>query len=146
MKMKKLNIAIIGLGLIGGSLGLLIKKRTQHTVRGFSRSQKTIQKAKQIKSIDIACKTPKETVVDADIIFIATPISQISQILKQIKNHVPKDAIITDVASTKKRVLKLAQNLLPKKSNLSVAIHWLAKKQMELITQRQICLKMHHGY
>ena len=108
------KIAIIGVGLIGGSLGLAIKKLPDAPqVLGFSLSKKTTQKAVKTGAIDIACQNIDECVKEADIIFVATPVSNIVDIVREISSKVKDGAIISDVGSTKSSIVKTIEEFLP---------------------------------
>ena len=81
-----MHIAIIGLGLIGGSIGLALKtaRWRDATVVGYSRTPDTISTALQMGAIDEACSTLEEGVQKADIVIIATPVLMIKEIFKKI--------------------------------------------------------------
>lgn len=112
MDIKK--VAIIGTGLIGGSLGMAVKSLDDAPqVSGFSRSFKDAQQAVKKGAIDIACEDIESCVKDADIIFIATPVSKIVEIAKQISPLVKKGAIITDVGSTKSTIVHTIEEFMP---------------------------------
>lgn len=109
-----MNIAIIGLGLIGGSIGLQLKiKKSQLKIIGIPHREETIAQAKMRGAIDEGT-LDISAVKDADIVFICTPINLIIPKLKEIIPHLKKGAIVTDVASTKAEIVKAAQPLMPK--------------------------------
>ncbi len=114
--MEQVNkILIIGTGLIGGSLGLAIKKLADPPeVVGYSRTQKNVDRAVERGAIDAGCEDIESCAKDADIIFIATPVGQIVNIAKQVSAVVKKGAIISDVGSTKSSIVKTIENVLPK--------------------------------
>jgi len=108
------EIAIIGVGLIGGSLGLAIKELPDAPrVTGTSRSVSTIDKALEVGAIDKGTTSVKDAVANADIIFIATPISTIVDMVKKITPFLKAGAIITDVGSTKNRIVRSVEAFLP---------------------------------
>jgi prephenate dehydrogenase len=101
------RIAIIGLGVIGGSLGLAIKSkiplgqyRPKVHVVGFD-SPKVMARARKRGAIDVAAKSLKHAVEHADIVFLCTPISSILSLLPRVARFIPSHAIITDVGSVK---------------------------------------------
>ena len=109
------KVAIIGVGLIGGSLGLAIKKLPKAPeVLGFSLSKSTTEKAVKRGAIDVACQNIDECVKEADVVFIATPVGKIVDIVKEISSKVKDGAIISDVGSTKSSVVKTIESFLPK--------------------------------
>ena len=109
------RIAIIGLGLIGGSLGLALKRSRLRDVEisGFSRSRETREKARKMGAVDYVASDPADAVRGASIAVIATPILIIPQTMKDIAADLPEGCVVTDVASTKTQVMKWAQELLP---------------------------------
>ncbi|MCH1569447.1 MAG: prephenate/arogenate dehydrogenase family protein [Alphaproteobacteria bacterium] len=105
--MSKPNIALIGLGLIGSSLGHALKKNDLAAhVSGYARSAETRQKALDIGFVDSVHETAVETVIDADIVFFNTPLSVIKQLAEDIVPRLKDNAILTDVGSVKAGVQK----------------------------------------
>jgi prephenate dehydrogenase len=125
-----MRIAIIGLGLIGGSIGLALKKRNwrEAQVVGYVRSQTTGQIALSIGAVDRFELRLDKAVRDADLAIIATPVLTIKDIFTQIAPHLRPDCIVTDTASTKFQVMKWAQKLLPSKINF-IGGHPMAGKE-----------------
>ncbi len=112
MEIKK--IAIIGTGLIGGSLGLAIKSLDNSAhVLGFSRSFESTQRALERGAVDEACTDLTSCVKDADLIFIAIPVGQIVEMVRMIAPLVKDGAIISDVGSTKSSIVKTIESFLP---------------------------------
>jgi prephenate dehydrogenase len=108
------NIAIIGLGLIGGSIGLKLKGLgTGDKVLGIPRREETLKKALELKAIDEGSLDISK-VAEADIIFLCTPINLIIPRLKELAPHLKKGAIVTDVGSTKGEIVSQAEKLMPK--------------------------------
>jgi prephenate dehydrogenase len=109
------KIAIIGLGLIGGSLGLALKRSRLRDAEivGFSRSVETRQKARKAGAIDRAASDARDAAKDAAIVIIATPIITVRKTMEDIAPVLPANCVVTDVASTKGRVMKWAEELLP---------------------------------
>ncbi|MDF2633899.1 MAG: Prephenate dehydrogenase [Pelosinus sp.] len=101
--MKAKCITIIGLGLIGGSLGLALKKACEEDLRviGIDYDQNTLHKAVEVGAVDYSTDDFRKGVEQADIIFLATPVLQIVPIVEQILPYVKKGVILTDVGSTK---------------------------------------------
>jgi prephenate dehydrogenase len=109
------RIAIIGLGLIGGSLGLAIKRAQLRDVEivGFARSRETREKAKRAGAIDRAAPGPDDAARGANIVIIATPIGAIPDTFERIAPVLSENALVTDAASTKNQVMRWARDLLP---------------------------------
>lgn len=98
-----LNVAVIGLGLIGGSILKGLKNKGYNLI-GYSRNPETVQKAiKQglISGINIE---------DADVIFICTPINKTIDTIREIVQKAKPSAIITDAASIKKPIMDFVNN------------------------------------
>jgi prephenate dehydrogenase len=109
-----LNVTIIGLGLVGGSLGLALKAAQGHvTVAGWDQSPATVKQAHELGAIERIALSLPEAVHDADIVIVATPVLAVHTIFKEIASHLKQGAIVTDVASTKAQVVAWAQDLLP---------------------------------
>jgi prephenate dehydrogenase len=110
-----MKVAIIGLGLIGGSTGLGLKKASKDLkIVGIPRREETIQEATDRGAIDEGTTDPKKGIAEADLIFICTPINLIIPILKEISSSLKKGAIVTDVGSSKGEIVSQAEKLVPK--------------------------------
>ena len=96
--MSKPNIALIGLGLIGSSLGHALKKNglAAH-ISGYARSAETRARAMEIGFVDSVHETPQEAVIDADVVFFNTPLSVIKSLAEDIIPGLKDNAILTDV-------------------------------------------------
>ncbi|MCP4614582.1 MAG: prephenate dehydrogenase/arogenate dehydrogenase family protein, partial [Planctomycetes bacterium] len=109
------RIAIIGLGLIGGSLGLALKesKGDEIEIVGFARRPEVAAEA--IRRGGVTRTEPElgSAVASANIVVIATPLMLIKDILPQIAKHLSSGTIVTDVGSTKGQVLAWAAEYLP---------------------------------
>ena len=107
------RLAIIGVGLIGGSLSLALKKAGMvKEVIGYSRTEQIHQQAVNLGVIDKSAASIAEAVRDADIIFIAVPIASMSSILVEIAESVRDGTIITDGCSVKVHVVTAAKHAL----------------------------------
>jgi len=109
------RITIIGLGLIGGSLGLALKqfRGSELEITGFARRTETAAEAIRRGVVDKAEAQLSRAVTDADIIVIATPVMAERDILQEIAEHLSPDSIVTDTGSTKAQVMKWAEEYLP---------------------------------
>lgn len=112
------KVLIFGVGLIGGSLALALKKAgvARHIV-GIGRNQDSLKTALSLGVIDEAQTDIAQAMQGADIVVIATPVAQTPEILAAIAPHLKADTIITDAGSTKSDiagyVANAAQNLTP---------------------------------
>jgi prephenate dehydrogenase len=108
------RISIIGLGLIGGSLALALKKAgTKAEIAGFSRSSETIATAKRCGIIDLAASDLPSAVRKAGIVVIATPVLATREILASISGYLSSNCVVTDAGSTKAEVMRWAEEYLP---------------------------------
>ncbi len=111
-----MKIAIIGLGLIGGSLGLALKRAGMSDLRvvGIPRRAETLQKALEIGAVDEGTTDHVKGSADADIIFVCTPINLIPAIVQEIAPALKKGAIVSDVGSSKYEIVSGAEKATPK--------------------------------
>lgn len=110
--MKK--IAIIGVGLIGGSLGLALRRRKKYKIIGIGRNLERLRYAKKCGAIDEISVDFGDGVRNADIVVFATPVSTYSKIAEKVKPFLKEDTIIFDVGSTKCEVTNLLTKVLGK--------------------------------
>lgn len=109
-----MNVTIIGLGLIGGSLGLALQATSLDLqVSGWDRDPATVAMARDRGVIERGFDTLAEAVVGADLVVVATPVLAVRAVFEQIAPHLGPGTIVSDVASTKVQVLEWAQLLLP---------------------------------
>lgn len=108
-------VTIIGLGLIGGSIGLALRQRKKPgwEIVGYSRRQETVANALSLGAIERGENNLKDAVKQADFVIIATPVLTVKEIFSEIAPHLPFACIITDTASTKVQVMKWAEEILP---------------------------------
>ncbi|MBN3033046.1 MAG: prephenate dehydrogenase/arogenate dehydrogenase family protein [Candidatus Saganbacteria bacterium] len=125
-----MRIAIIGLGLIGGSLGLGLKKANLPDLKivGIPRREETIGQAVALGAIDEGTTDHVKGVADADLIFICTPINLILPVIGEIAPGLRRGAIVTDVGSSKYEIVAAAEKALPKGSYF-VGGHPMAGKE-----------------
>lgn len=108
------KIALLGLGLIGGSLGLALNQAgvAEH-IYGYDNNQVATRQAWEIRAITDMCSTAEKAVQQADLVILATPILVMPELLERIAPHLKRGALITDTASTKEQILNWARILLP---------------------------------
>ncbi len=110
-----MKLAIIGVGLIGGSLGLCLKEKLGDKIfiGGLCRSEKSMQLATELGAVDFASPDIEKVVGDADIIYLSPPVLQIVPMVKKILPYVKRGAILTDAGSTKKYIWQELKKILP---------------------------------
>ena len=107
------RVAIIGVGLIGGSLGLVWKKQAPGVrIVGFD-APATLDKALDMGALDEAALSAGAAVSGADVIVLATPVQSVLQLLKNIAPHIRPGAVVTDTGSVKGLVASCAASALP---------------------------------
>ncbi len=108
------SVAIVGVGLIGGSLGLAIKRRYPNTeVIGVDRTERIVKSAQARGAIDTGSTDLSQGVGRADVIFVATPVRTIAELLPTLGPLIRPDALVTDVGSTKARICQIAERFFP---------------------------------
>ena len=109
-----MRIAIIGLGLIGGSMGMALRKAdTGFEVVGFARRSEVASRAFELGAVDRTEVSLLSAVKGAELVIISTPATAIKDILEEIGGELRRGSIVTDTASTKARVLDWAKKTLP---------------------------------
>ncbi len=107
------RVAIIGLGLIGGSLSMAAKEsKLCKVVVGVPHREETLNVALKRGIIDEGTLDPIEGVAGADLIFVCTPINTITSMVKKISPFIKKGAIVTDVGSTKEKIVSVCERLV----------------------------------
>ena len=120
------SIAIIGVGLIGGSFALALRKAGFHgTILGVS-SERSTAKALEIGAIDRPA-TLEEAAAGADVLFLSQPISSILSTIEQLSSLVRPGCLVTDAGSTKVRIVEQATAYLP--SGMFLGGHPMAGKE-----------------
>ena len=110
------KISFIGIGLINSSLVRDLKGRGFYKSSvAYSRTNKTRKILKKLKIVDNIVDNYESAVNQADLIVIGVPVAAFSNVIKKISPHLKKDAIITDVGSVKKSLIKVAEKILPDK-------------------------------
>ena len=122
-KETKLNLAVIGIGLIGGSMALELRKHPQiGKITGVDKSQENLYRARQLGLIDDYLPL-KQAMAESDIVILATPVDVSIRLLPEILEEVDRH-VVFDVGSTKENVIKCIDNY-PKRGRF-VATHPMA--------------------
>ena len=114
MKHSIKKITIIGLGLIGGSIGLALK-RAGNTAQliGVARSQKTLDIALERNLVERVEIDIVKSVEGADLIILATPLSSFKKIILEVSHNLKPGCIVTDTGSSKLKVIEELSNVIP---------------------------------
>src|SRR3989338_7727230 len=119
------KVVIVGAGLIGGSIGLAVKKRKlAKFVAGVVRRRETAIRVIEKKAVDMATLDLAEGVQGADLVILCAPVSTIIRQIPLIKPYLKKNAIVIDVGSSKGQIESAAKKYL--KWNMFVGCHPMA--------------------
>jgi len=109
------KVAIVGVGLIGGSIGLALKKRgLAKEVVGIGRRRISIKKALAKRSIGRGTLDIGNGTKEADLIIVATPVDRVIFKIEEVAACAKKGSVIIDVNSTKGKVVRFADKIMPK--------------------------------
>jgi len=109
------KITIIGVGLIGGSIALALKKSGfKGEITGCDGSKETMDLAMSIGAVDRVYQEPKQAVVGTELLILATPVGHYRKILEAVRPFLSKETIVTDVGSVKGYVENVVDQYLPK--------------------------------
>jgi prephenate dehydrogenase len=108
------RVAIVGLGLIGGSIGLALHKtKAAQQVTGYDLGKGVSDRARKLGAIDQPFSSLADAVRGAELIVLATPVGAMRSLLQNLATAVSPGAVVTDVASTKVQVISWAEEFLP---------------------------------
>lgn len=108
------RLAVIGVGLIGGSLALALKQAgVVGEVVGCGRGKPNLEKALELGVIDRYSRNPVDAVKDADVVFLATPVKTLAAVTQQLLPGLKAGAVITDGGSVKGEIINQLEPLLP---------------------------------
>ncbi len=108
------RVALIGLGLIGGSIGLALHKaKAAQEVVGYDLGKGVSDRARKVGAIDQTYSTLADAVRGAELVVLATPVGTMRALLQNLATCVTPGAVVTDVASTKAQVISWAEEFLP---------------------------------
>ena len=134
------RVVIVGLGLIGGSIGLGLRRWSAEQAKGGSEPLQIIgfdtdleqqAHAKKLNAIDKTEWRLPNAVKDADIVVLCTPVGAMKDLLGDIAPNLKDGAVVTDVGSTKAEVISWADELLPKTASF-VGGHPMAGKSISI--------------
>lgn len=121
------RVAVIGVGLIGGSFALALKAAgAAREIVGTDRDAGNLQRALELGVIDRAETDPAKAVAGVDLVLLAMPVGQMGSVLQLIAPHIGDATVVTDAGSTKQDVVRLACELLPQRLAQFVPAHPIA--------------------
>jgi prephenate dehydrogenase len=108
-------VAIVGVGLIGGSIGLsLLQKGLAKSVVGVGRSQTSLRIARRVGAITHTTIDINKGVSEAELVIVCTPVGQVVNFVQQAARHCPERALLCDVGSTKQAIVQTLDTGLPR--------------------------------
>jgi prephenate dehydrogenase len=109
------RLSILGVGLLGGSIGLNLKSRTSPCkITGYGHREDSLSRARELDAVDQTTTDLCEAVKGADLVVVCTPVGTFASILRKIAPALAAGAIVSDVGSTKRTICRLAERNLPK--------------------------------
>jgi prephenate dehydrogenase len=107
------HVTIIGVGLLGGSVGLALRKRFPRAIiAGVGRRKASLQKALQRGCIHTAHLDPADCVGRSDLVILATPVGAFEEYLRAIRPALRRGTLVTDVGSTKELIVRAGERIL----------------------------------
>jgi prephenate dehydrogenase len=109
------TVAIVGVGLIGGSIGLALRQRGMaEQVIGIGRRQATLRAARRVGAVSHTTIDVAKGVADAELVIVCTPVGRIVEHAREAAKHCREGALITDAGSTKEAIVAALDNSLPR--------------------------------
>ncbi len=105
-----MRIALVGVGLIGGSIGLAARERLGASVAGYDPSGDALQVATERDAIDRSCATAADAVADAEAVFVAAPVAALPEAVGTALAVAPEDCVVSDVGSTKRTIVAAVED------------------------------------
>ncbi len=105
-----MRIAVIGVGLIGGSIALAAREQLGATVSGYDASAQALGAALAHGALDRGCDAVGEAVGDAEAVFVAVPVGALVDAVAEVLERAPRDCVVSDVGSTKRAVLAVHED------------------------------------
>ena len=125
------KLVIIGVGLIGGSFALSLRKAgLVKRITGLGRSKENLQHALELGVIDEISDNYSQALTKADLVLLAVPVGQTAEILQKINPHLEPQTIISDVGSTKQNVIAAARSSIPEYFKNFVPAHPIAGAEL----------------
>ena len=107
------RVAVIGVGLIGGSFGMALRNRgLADEIVGVGRNEGRLQRAVELGAVDSWTLDLREGITGADLVYVATPVGLVLDFMEKVLPYVTPDCIITDAGSTKAEICRRADELV----------------------------------
>ena len=123
------TVAIVGVGLIGGSIGMALRKfGLAEKVIGIGRRQISLRIARRVGAVTNTTIDLTKGVAEADLIVVCTPVGRIIEDVRRAAEHCPEGTLITDVGSAKQKIVEVLDEELPRNCRF-IGAHPLAGKE-----------------
>ena len=100
-----MRIALVGVGLIGGSIGLAARERLEASVTGYDAGPGALEAARARGAIDRASDSVAGAVSDAEAVFVAVPVGMLPDAVRAVLAAAPPECVVSDVGSTKRAIV-----------------------------------------
>ncbi len=125
------KIVICGVGLIGGSLALALRKNGyKGRIVGLERNREILSRAYALGIVDDTGSPIDETFRDADLLVLSVPVAQTDAVLKMVMPYLSAEIVVTDTGSTKTDVIAMAREVLAAKIDRFIPAHPIAGREM----------------
>ncbi|OGV43404.1 MAG: hypothetical protein A2X46_13355 [Lentisphaerae bacterium GWF2_57_35] len=126
------TVAIMGLGLMGGSLGLALKAQGfSGTIAGYARRLETCEEALRQKMVDRVSNDPSEAVEGADLVVLCVPILSMPDLVRGFRDRLKSSCLLTDVGSTKAEVDEAIRQELGSRAVFFIGSHPIAGSEQQ---------------
>jgi prephenate dehydrogenase len=100
-----MRVAVLGVGLIGGSIGLAVRQRLDASVIGFDPASETLDAALEIGALEERAGSAAEACEGAELVFCAAPVATLPELARGALSAVGEECVVTDVGSTKREIV-----------------------------------------
>jgi len=100
-----MKVAVLGVGLIGGSIGLAARQRLQCEVVGWGRTEATLERALELGALDRVASSVGEACADAEVVFCAAPVATLPELAREALEASGPETVVTDAGSTKRGIV-----------------------------------------
>ena len=135
------KITIIGVGLLGGSIGLAVKRRKlARQTAGFVRRTASLKDCEKAGAVDFVTTDLLAAVWDADLVILCTPLAQMRSRVREMLPALKRGAIVTDVGSVKASVVRELESLIQKSGAHFVGSHPMAGAEKTGVSAARVAL------
>lgn len=122
-----MNVALLGTGLIGGSIGFALRRvAAVERIVAFDRDPRIAERAVDRGAADAVAPTPAQAAAQADLVFVATPVGVIPEVVRASLDGLRPGAVVTDVGSTKSGIVREAEPLVAARGAAFIGGHPMA--------------------